>query len=89
MHRKLATSLVLKSIRSERHYQENLSVTQAEYMSEVGCFDGAQMGRKWGTSHPEDAKKEEDQTHSDSQDEADLLHIHPAFDGRFKDIGSA
>ena len=55
-------------------------------MSEVDCFDGAQMKMKSGASHPEDAKQEKDQTQNDNQDEADLLHIHPVFDGRFKDI---
>ena len=89
MHWKLAASLVIKSIRSKRHYQESLGVAQVEHMSEVDCFDGAQMRRKWGASHPGDAKKERDPTQSDPQGEADLLHIHPVLDGRFKDIGRA
>ena len=92
MHWKLATSLVIKSIRSKRHYQENLSVTQVEHMSEVDCFDGEQMRKKWGAPQPQGVKKEvavRDKTRSSVADEGDLLHIHPVLDGRFKDIARA
>ena len=88
MYWKLATSLVIKSIRSQRHYRENLSVAQVEHMSEVDCFDGEYMRRKWGASRPED---EEEAVHDETKlsivDEGDLPHIHPVLDGRFKDIG--
>jgi 5'-nucleotidase len=86
MHWKLATSLVIKSIRSKRHYQANLSVAQVEHMSEVDCFDGEKMRRKWGV---QGTKEEKDQGGGNSRapDEEDLLLIHPVLDGRFKDIG--
>lgn len=89
MHWKLATSLVIKSIRSKGHYQGNLSVTQVEHMSEVDCFDGETMRKKWGAPRPEDPKEEKDEGMRSSRttDEEDLLHIHPVLDGRFKDIG--
>jgi hypothetical protein len=90
MHWKLATSLVIKSIRSKRHYQENLSVTQVEHMSEVDCFDGEQMRKKWGAPQPQGGKKEVEATRDEAESstayEGDLLHIHPVLDGRFKDI---
>ena len=90
MHWKLATSLVIKSIRSKRHYQDNLSVPQVEHMSEVDCFDGEHIRRKWGTQ-PEDTNPEKERdrgkTSAHTMDEGDLLHIHPVLDGRFKDIG--
>jgi len=91
MHWKLAASLVIKSIRSKRHYQENLSITQVEHMSEVDCFDGERMRRKWGTTQAKEAKGEDGQdgTRSRTADEDDLLQIHPVLDGRFKDIGRA
>jgi len=89
MHWKLAASLVIKSIRSKRHYQENLSITQVEHMSEVDCFDGENMIRKWGTAQAKETKGGDgkDQTSSRATDEDDLLQIHPILDGRFKDIG--
>ena len=91
MHWKLATSLAIKSIRSKRHYQDNLSVPQVEHMSEVDCFDGEAIRRKWGASPAEDAEKEKDrgETNSHVGDDGDLLHIHPLLDGRFKDVGRA
>lgn len=60
-------------------------------MSEVDCFDGETMRRKWGASGPGDGKEEKSQGGTDSRttDEEDLLHIHPVLDGRFKDIGRA
>ena len=91
MQWKLAASLVIKSIRSKKHYQANLSVPQFEHMSEVDCFDGETMRRKWGVSQQQDTKEGKDQGRSNSRtpDEEDLLHIHPVLDGRFKDIGRA
>jgi len=91
MHWKLAASLVIKSIRSKRHYQENLSVAQVEHMSEVDCFDGAKMRREWGTPQAKEGKegKSQRETGSRTTDEEDLLHIHPVLDGRFKDIARA
>jgi 5'-nucleotidase len=91
MHWKLAASLVIKSIRSKKHYQENLSVPQVEHMSEVDCFDGEKMRREWGASRAEAAEKEKSQDEKSSHpaDEDDLLQIHPVLDGRFKDIGRA
>ena len=93
MHWKLATSLVIKSIRSKRHYQDNLSVPQVEHMSEVDVFDGEQMRRRWGAPQPDDTnsekEKEPGEANSRTKDEEDLLHIHPVLDGRFKDIGRA
>ena len=91
MHWKLATSLVIKSIRSKGHYQANLSVTQVEHMSEVDCFDGETMRNKWGASRPGDGKEEKGQggTNYRMTDEEDLLQIHPVLDGRFKDVGRA
>jgi hypothetical protein len=68
MHWKLAASLVIKSIRSKRHYQENLSVAQVEHMSEVDCFDGEKMRREWGTPQAQKTKEEK------SQDEAKFPH---------------
>lgn len=89
MHWKLATSLVIKSIRSKRHYQENLSIVQVEHVSEVDCFDGEKMIREWGAPRVGETKgkKGQDETSSSMTDEDDLLHIHPVLDGRFKDIG--
>jgi hypothetical protein len=93
MHWKLATSLVIKSIRSKRHYQDNLSVTQVEHMSEVDCFDGEQVRRNWGTPQPKDTNSEmgrgAGETNLRTVDEDDLLQIHPTLDGRFKDSGRA
>ena len=91
MHWKLAASLVIKSIRTKRHYQENLSVAQVEHMSEVDCFDGEKMRREWG-AHPIEETKEgkiQEETSSRTTDEKDLLHIHPILDGRFKDVARA
>lgn len=89
MHWKLASSLVIKSIRSKRHYQENLSVTQVEHMSDVDCFDGETMRKKWGAPQVREAKEEKSREQKDSPatDEADLLQIHPVLDGRFEDVG--
>lgn len=89
MHWKLAASLVIKSIRSKRHYQENLSITQVEHMSEVDCFDGEKMRRKWGAPQAEDAGEEncQDERGSRITDEDDLLQIHPVLDARFENIG--
>lgn len=91
MHWKLAASLVIKSIRSKRHYQETLSVAQVEHMSDVDCFDGEKMRRKWGAPKAKGAKEEKDQDETSSRvtDEDDLLLIHPVMDGRFKDVGRA
>ena len=91
MHWKLATALVIKSIRSRRHYQENLSIAQVEHMSQVDCFDGEKMRREWGTPHAKKTKEEKGQEEISSgmTEEDDLLHIHPVLDGRFKDIGRA
>ena len=91
MHWKLAASLVVKSIRSKRHYQETLSVAQVEHMSDVDVFDGEKMRRKWGAPHAEGAKEEkgQDEKSSRTTDEDDLLLIHPVLDGRLKDIGRA
>ncbi|KAF9642736.1 5'-nucleotidase [Thelephora ganbajun] len=89
MHWKLATSLVIKSIRSKRHYQENLSITHVEHMSDVDCFDGEKMRRRWGATQAEEMKEEKvpNEVGSRTADEGDLLHIHPVLDGRFKDVG--
>jgi len=89
MHWKLAASLAIKSIRSKRHYQENLSVVQVEHMGEVDCFDGEKMRREWGAHQAKEAKveKRQDETSPHATDEDDLLQIHPVLDGRFKDIG--
>jgi len=61
-------------------------------MSEVDCFDGERVRRKWGTQ-PEDMDPEKEkgrgETGAHTTDEEDLLHIHPVLDGRFKDIGRA
>lgn len=84
MHWKLATSLVIKSIRSKKHYQANLSVTQVEHMSEVDCFDGETVRRKWGASPPEGTADGGADSHA--TDEEDLLQIYPVLDGRLKDI---
>ena len=91
MHWKLATSFVIKSIRSKKHYQANLSVTQVEHMSEVDCFDGEAMRRRWGVSLPESAKEEKDLGGENvhTTDEGDLLQIHPVLDERLKNIGRA
>lgn len=91
MHWKLAASLVIKSMRSKKHYQENLSVPQVEHMSEVDCFDGEKMRREWGASRAKAAEKEQSQDEKSPHlaDEDDLLQIHPVLDGRFKDIGRA
>ena len=93
MHWKLAASLVIKSIRSKRHYQENLSVAQVEHMSGVDCFDGEKMRREWGSHRVKEAKAKEETNQEEAStcttDEKDLLHIHPVLDGRFKDIGRA
>jgi len=91
MHWKLAASLVIKSIRSKRHYQENLSITQVEHMSEVDCFDGEKMRRKWGAPRTEEAGEEKSQDEKSPRitDEDDLLQIHPVLDARFEDIGRA
>jgi len=87
MHWKLAASLVIKSIRSKRHYQENLSVAQVEHMSEVDCFDGGKMRRDWGAPRVKEAmEKSQDETSPSTTDEKDLLQIHPVLDGRFKDV---
>ena len=91
MHWKLAASLVIKSIRSKRHYQENLSIAQVEHMSEVDCFDGEKMRNEWGAHQIKEAGegKSQDETSSRTTDEKDLLHIHPILDGRFKDVARA
>jgi len=91
IHWKLAASLVIKSIRSKRHYQENLSIPQVEHMSEVDCFDGEKMRREWGSSQAKGGQGEDGQqgTNSRITDEDDLLLIHPVLDGRFKDISRA
>ena len=91
MHWKLAASLVVKSIRSKRHYQENLSVAQVEHMSEVDCFDGEKMRREWGAHQDKETKEEKSQgeTSSRTTDQKDLLHIHPILDGRFRDVARA
>ena len=88
MHWKLAASLVIKSIRSKRHYQETLSVAQVEHMSDVDCFDGEKMRKEWG-SQTQEAKegKGQNENSSRSADEEDLLQIHPVLDGRLEDIG--
>lgn len=85
MHWKLAASLVIKSIRSKRHYQESLSIPQVEHMSEVDCFDGEKMRKEWGAPHAEEGRG----GRSHTTDEDDLLQIHPILDGRFKDVGRA
>ncbi|KAF9644867.1 5'-nucleotidase [Thelephora ganbajun] len=103
MHWKLATSLAIKSIRSKRHYRESLNITHVEHMSDVDCFDGEKMRRRWGATQPKEMKKEkawgatqvkemkekkvQDEAGSRTVDEGDLLHIHPVLDGRFKDVG--
>jgi len=88
MHWKLAASLVIKSIRSKRHYQENLSVAQVEHMSEVDCFDGEKMRKKWGAPQVRaDKGGDEREASPGATYEDDLLQIHPVLDGRFKDIG--
>jgi hypothetical protein len=90
MHWKLATSLLIKSIRSKRHYQENLIIPQVEHMSEVDCFDGQKMRKEWGAPRVEEKEeKGPDEAGSHTTEEADLLYIHPVLDGRFKDIGRA
>lgn len=90
IHWKLAASLVIKSIRSKRHYQETLSVAQVEHMSDVDCFDGEKMRREWG-AQTQGAEEEKGQGPKDpqSKDEEDLLHIVPVLDGRLTDIGRA
>jgi len=90
MHWKLAGSLVIKSIRSKRHYQETLSVAQVEHMSDVDCFDGEKMRREWGAPQAQEAKEGKGQDEkSPHKNEEDLLNIHPVLDGRFNDIGRA
>lgn len=85
MHWKLAASLVIKSNRSKRHYQETLSVTQVEHMGDVDCFDGGKMMKEWGTSQAQGIKEEE--VKGSGKDVEDLLVIHPVLDGRMNDIG--
>ena len=90
MHWKLAASLVIKSIRSKRHYQETLSVAQVEHMTDVDCFDGEKMRREWGAPQAQEAKEGKGQDEKSShKDGEDLLRIHPVLDGRFNDIGRA
>ena len=91
MHWKLATSLVVKSIRSKRHYQETLSVAQVEHMSDVDCFDGEKMRKEWGSPQAQGAEegKGRDENDSRNRDEDDLLHIIPVLDGRLTDVGRA
>jgi hypothetical protein len=88
MHWKLAASLVIKSIRSKRHYQDTLSVSQVEHMGDVDCFDGGKIIREWGAPQAQEGKEEKDQSENGSgKDADDLLVIHPVVDGRMKDIG--
>lgn len=88
MHWKLAASLVIKSIRSKRHYQETLSVTQVEHMSDVDCFDGGKIIKEWGAPQAQAGKEEKGQDEKSSGKAADdLLVIHPVMDGRMNDIG--
>jgi 5'-nucleotidase len=88
MHWKLAASLVIKSIRSKRHYQDTLSVSQVEHMGDVDCFDGGKIIREWGAPQAQEGKEEKDQGENGSgKDADDLLVIHPVVDGRMKDIG--
>ena len=92
MHWKLAASLVIKSIRSKRHYQDNLSVAQVEHMSEVDCFDGESMRKKWGGPHAREVNEggsQEKSSPTTDDSEADLLQIHPVLDGRLRDIARA
>lgn len=91
MHWKLAASLVIKSIRSKRHYQETLSVAQVEHMGDVDFFDGEKMRREWGAPQTQEAKEGggQDEKSPRSKDEDDLLQIHPVLDGRLSDAGRA
>ena len=91
IHWKLAASLVIKSIRSKRHYQETLSVANGEHMSDVDCFDGDKMRKEWGAPQPQGAKggKGQDEESPRSKDDDDLLNIHAVLDGRLNDIGRA
>ena len=88
VHWKLAASLAIKSIRSKRHYQDTLSVAQVEHMSDVDCFDGANIRREWGAPQAQERKEEKGQDEKSSDKHVDdLLVIHPVLDGRLKDIG--
>ncbi|KAJ3522883.1 hypothetical protein NM688_g8808 [Phlebia brevispora] len=69
---------------SRAHYKDNIHLSEREHMSPVDCFDGETYRR--GRSIDRNPKPEElDDTAS--TDLEDLIVIHPAVDGRFKDEG--
>ena len=60
-----------------------MSIVQNEHMSGVDCINGEKMRGGFKETGAEGQQGQ----NSGSQDDEDLLQIHPVVDGRFKNVG--
>jgi 5'-nucleotidase len=93
---RLAASRALHSTRTQQHYRDHIGVAEREHMSEVDCFDGAEMrgrsaghgkGNGNGKKVGQDKDEKNDPRKVSKEREGDLLTINPEVDGRFRDVG--
>jgi 5'-nucleotidase len=74
---KQAARRALRWSRSKGHYRDYINITAREHMSSVDCFDG-KKARTGETANAEVGAELADE---------DLITVHPAVDGRLKDVG--
>ncbi|KAF8969879.1 Metallo-dependent phosphatase [Flammula alnicola] len=74
---KHAADLAIHKTRSNLHYRNHFMISTTEHMSSVDAFDGA------------NARKGRDCAKVSAEENADLLLVTPAVDGRLKDEGQA
>lgn len=72
-----AATNALNKLPSRMHYRDHFNITAREHMSGVDCYDGNKVRR----GHNGNGKNGHERTVKE-----DLLVIHPAVDGRFKDV---
>lgn len=75
---------IIRRTRSKAHYRNPLNISAREHMTDVDCFDGTQARTVGKTAEARVAStSNEDKT----DDESDVIVVHPVVDGRLKDVG--